>query len=136
MSRIVATVFVLLLAACTSSVTTDCNKGDKCACDGSGACTWNCVGAGCTFTASGQGAASLTCPGGSCTLNASGTGATNMSCAGGKCTVTATGSGAVELSCKGGGCTVNCQGTGACHVSDCPTCTCNSSSVTAPCSAD
>jgi hypothetical protein len=115
---------------------TECSKGETCACSGAGTCTWDCVDAGCAFSANGQGAASLTCPEGGCTLTASGQGATTLACAGGGCTVTANGQGDVNVPCAGGGCAVTCAGQGACHITGCPTCTCTEAAITASCTVE
>ena len=122
------------LGACGAS--TDCHKGDACACDGAGACEWNCVDADCAYTAGGQGLATLTCDKGGCTLDATGQGDVNFDCAGGNCAVNATGQGTIALTCAGGGCTTTCGGTGNCDTTQCPSCACNETAMTASCSVN
>ncbi len=125
-------VVTILVTACSSA--TDCHKDEACACNVAGNCEWNCVDEGCAFTVSGAGDTTLTCPEGGCSLVASGAGDVSFDCAGGNCTANSSASGNITLTCSGGGCSTTCAGEGNCQTTQCPSCTCNETAITASCS--
>jgi len=92
----------------------DCKAGEKCVCDGMGACEKKCAGGGCAFECRGMGACEFECPGGKCTVESNAIGSVNLDCPGNDCTLTCKGTGACTLqSCKSG-CKVACKGVGTC----------------------
>jgi len=112
-----ATAGIKTPAGTVGATSGDCKAGDKCVCNGMGACSKKCAGGGCQFECHGMGACNFDCPDGKCTVESDAMGSVNLQCPGNDCTLTCKGTGTCSLGeCKSG-CKVECKGVGTCSCS-------------------